>query len=543
VIPVFIAAALLFPRLGQRCLWGDEAETALVASTLRTGPLPRVWDGRNLFSIWQGSYNRGLVETLSPWLQYYVAAGPLAVLGHSAFAARLPFAILALATVAAVYFFVLRLSADRAWAFTAALLLSLSVPFLLYARQCRYYALAMLLAVLLLHAYLALERFETLRIAAFSLPATLLFHSNYLLFGCVIGALAVWALLFERSPDRKLGIAFSVMPVAALTVPWLAYAGTLGRGAELLDAGRLARWPRLAGMYARGLDWSGWLPLGVVLLLPLALLQRRRGRLALNRPLLMLLVVTATFLAWLCLVTPQQLSSDWVPDLRYATPLLPLCAILAAAVVVRLYRWRRWAGIVLAALVILTDLPRFPVFGVGHKPSAHRPWARAQGYVMLDLASYVESLRRPYRGAYEDVADFLRRHADPSDYVWCTPPATVEPLIFHTGLRFVNRFQREERPVKDALGKQILFARQAGLPSYVFASDLAVHWVVDFTGKVSIAASTRPSGEGERIPYQTFRIDTVDWHLARPELWGHAFVRDSAIRVPYEAVIHRRRWP
>jgi len=151
LIPLAVGALLLFPRLGDRCLWTDEAETALISSTLLSDFVPKAWDGRNLLYVYEVSFNSQLVATILPWLSYYVTAGSFAVLGESAFTARLPFVVASLASILATYFLVLNVSGDRSWAFVSALLLSLSVPFLLYARTCRYYALTTVLAVLLLH--------------------------------------------------------------------------------------------------------------------------------------------------------------------------------------------------------------------------------------------------------------------------------------------------------------------------------------------------------------------------------------------------------
>ena len=58
------------------------------------------------------------------------------------YAGRLPFALMGLACIFLVYQLVRHNFGDRAWALMAAALLACSVPFLLYARQCRYYSLA-----------------------------------------------------------------------------------------------------------------------------------------------------------------------------------------------------------------------------------------------------------------------------------------------------------------------------------------------------------------------------------------------------------------
>ncbi|GAG05908.1 unnamed protein product, partial [marine sediment metagenome] len=51
---VLAGCVVLLPNLGDRCLWQDEAECALVArNILRTG-LPMAWDGRLLVASMHG---------------------------------------------------------------------------------------------------------------------------------------------------------------------------------------------------------------------------------------------------------------------------------------------------------------------------------------------------------------------------------------------------------------------------------------------------------------------------------------------------------
>src|SRR5438552_3153144 len=61
------------------------------------------------------------------------------------------------------------------WPFAAVALVG-SVQFLLYCRQCRYYALSMLLTVLLLWAFLKMKSARDC--AWFAVVATLLFHAH-----------------------------------------------------------------------------------------------------------------------------------------------------------------------------------------------------------------------------------------------------------------------------------------------------------------------------------------------------------------------------
>ena len=45
-----VASVLLFARLGDRALWQDEAETALLAHSVLERGLPTAFDGRNWIS-------------------------------------------------------------------------------------------------------------------------------------------------------------------------------------------------------------------------------------------------------------------------------------------------------------------------------------------------------------------------------------------------------------------------------------------------------------------------------------------------------------
>src|SRR3990172_12838795 len=88
-----LAAALLFPNLGRDSLWADEGDTAVLAGSILKSGVPTAWDGVTFTdSDFGARLNDDLVMVSHPWLQYYLTAASLALFGHSAFAARLPFA-------------------------------------------------------------------------------------------------------------------------------------------------------------------------------------------------------------------------------------------------------------------------------------------------------------------------------------------------------------------------------------------------------------------------------------------------------------------
>lgn len=146
---LLLAATYLY-RLDTPILWNDEADTAVFArNVLQTG-IPTAFDGRNVstdgdcFNLSRGR----LLQKLHPWLQYYVAAASLFLLGHTTFAARALCALLGAVTV-------FPLEATLRHRTPAPLLLSLLLllhpQVVLFQRQCRYFPLLILLATIALY--------------------------------------------------------------------------------------------------------------------------------------------------------------------------------------------------------------------------------------------------------------------------------------------------------------------------------------------------------------------------------------------------------
>ena len=87
-----VAATMLFGRLGQRCLWQDEAQTALISRTVLDHGVPLGSDGRNFFSQEGGAeYGAHYLWRWHTWLPFYVVAGSFRLLGTTTLAARLRF--------------------------------------------------------------------------------------------------------------------------------------------------------------------------------------------------------------------------------------------------------------------------------------------------------------------------------------------------------------------------------------------------------------------------------------------------------------------
>jgi len=142
LLVIAVASVLCFWGLGTRTLWEDEAETAVLAQRVLSYGFPKALSGNNL--VYQGvpQYDAGYRWTYHPWGQFYVTAAGLAIFGQNAFAARFPFALCGVLTVALLYVFIWRHWHSSTIAVLGAMFLATSVYFILHCRQCRYYGLS-----------------------------------------------------------------------------------------------------------------------------------------------------------------------------------------------------------------------------------------------------------------------------------------------------------------------------------------------------------------------------------------------------------------
>src|SRR4051794_17607813 len=200
-----LAVVLLFWGLGERYLWQDEAATAVLSDRLLRFGKPMAYDGVNLITIdsFQGEETKSIDQRThsaaaaadyyvkrgdfkpdttwkwQPWGQFVVAATGLKLLGHTTLAARLPFALAALATVLLLYYFVRRECQSASMAAIAILLLVFNSYWILHARQCRYYSLSGLCLMLTLLAYLRWQRGGRWGATAFVTAAWCWFQVDY----------------------------------------------------------------------------------------------------------------------------------------------------------------------------------------------------------------------------------------------------------------------------------------------------------------------------------------------------------------------------
>ncbi|MFL6584507.1 MAG: glycosyltransferase family 39 protein [Chthoniobacterales bacterium] len=464
-----IALPLIFARLGAECLWEDEGDTAVLASSIVKSGIPKAWDGVTFTDSDRGErVNGAMVMVSHPWAQYYLAAASFAVFGENAFTARLPFAIAGWLTILVLYGFVWRISASRFAAFASAALLVLNVQFLLYCRQSRYYTLTLLLVSSAAWIFFEMKSVRTA--ALFAAAGVLLFHCQPFAVVPII-ALGILSLGYRPFRPQRRWFWLSVPIVLLLTAPWFALATRgYGQGAQLVQGAT-----PFAARFAQALiEITSVTPLiGVVILAALCVWRRNLSTNA--RGLVIILLTTAVLYA-AALAVAQSTNVMWYHGLRYAAPVLPLATAAAGMVIAEISRRRIATASALLVVFGFTKFaqitPWFAWLKDGRLPfgsyvvAVHMPSRTATRFIGNGLSAYLNDLTAGNPGTIAQACAFFETYAAPGDvlisnYGW-------EPLYFHTHLPQAWKILTHYR-IREA-------ALRSGLPDYVFGVDHA-RWV------------------------------------------------------------------
>ena len=435
--PVFLlilvaASFLFFYRLDQRPFWQDEAETACLARNVLQHGVPVAFDGVNLISQEERrEFEADYLWRWSPWMQIYVAAAAFKVGGLTTWAGRFPFALAGLACIWLVYLLIRRSFDDLNWARMSAALLALSVPFLLYSRQCRYYSLGALLVLLCLHGFQGRWRSKLGPAALLTVSLGLLFHANYLLFLSFAAGMGIAALVFYRQEIWTARSLKLIIAVGIMTVPWL----LLFRAKQQSGMLNFTTVPDYLVQYlADLLQFILPLPIAAVLLWRWRRFRGEHGRLPDDgeRFVLFLFLILLANTAIMAFI-PQR-------EHRYLLHLYPLGAIALGWAVCRAWRYQRFSGVLLALLLGLTNwlhLVPMELLKIDNTIWHNTPYMLTLPNLPLKL--YLTELRSGYPDVNQSLIRFFQTHARPGDTVLTTYGDL--PLQFYTRCRVLGGLQ------------------------------------------------------------------------------------------------------
>jgi hypothetical protein len=408
-----IAALFLFARLGHYSLWDDESFTALPALNLwRVGDTSLVF-GKNIMAYRDGTMMTNLHERTSQPLMFCIAAPSLGLLGETAVAARLPFALWGLACVALLLRWAWRERlTSTTWLLLALALLG-NVSFFLYCRQCRYYAPAILLSVAIAYVYRFYDgsRRSVVILAVLSwllminnilnyVSLYIMLAVDYAIWGRKRHVLSISDLVWLFVPQVVLGA-----PVLAFFNPW---------NSQVFQSPHEDWIESKAILFYRNFRDMNRCEFGVIPLIWLApLLYFRVGwQWLLRAPLALLVGVTAV-----TIMSPQPVSPTLEAEVRYLAWVIPLCiaiGILSLAAVCS-------RNVILALLL----------GGLAFGTNALDLDYLAGGRFRSSVSEFIGEFWDPPGDPYTVAAAWINAHVTPVDSICVLPPHMKYPLLFH----------------------------------------------------------------------------------------------------------------
>jgi len=407
LLVVGLSVVLCFCGLGKRTLWQDEGETAVLAQRVLIYGTPRAMDGYNLvYQDWGGHYqfDKEYRWIYHPWGQFYLTAVSFAVLGQTNFAARFPFAVCGVLTVALLYIFVWRHWRSLTAAALSALLLATSTAFVLHCRQCRYYGLSALtcLSVVIIFVELMKQPWRRWWVM-FGVALAAQFYTDFGTLIVILPALAI-----------------SLWPMGARKKEIIAAAKGFALAVFIMMPGLIFHWHRLT---AAGSSWhiflqtlpvniyyfDNWfapliflLPAGVLFVWRIVKSERQLSEQ--DRIIITCIIVMGTTLVGMSWAAP-------CPYIRYLIPSISLVKLVLAVIFIKSYVLLRERGLSVfpARMVVISGI-LFLIFSNGFSLATQYLASKNQdNYKVLDFCTKTKpSVRSEFTGLlYEITNDFV----------------------------------------------------------------------------------------------------------------------------------------
>lgn len=519
---LLVCAALLFVRLGHYAVWDDEANTAIFAANVWSTGDTVAYDGTNIVAFREGLELSGLKNRVFPPGQYFFAAPFLGLMGHTALAARLPFALAAFGGFLLWARWLRR--AKVPWP-TLALTIVFAVgnvSLFLYSRQARYYGLAWALSLALFYLYV--HRAESTRMRVlFTLASVALLSVHYLAYGATMLCLAVDYVLFEwrqgHDTWRQRLVYLGAQALGALAIVGVFY--PFGRKVTpYVPASFWGDKLTLAWWNLRDLNTAEFFFAPMLLIALVVWVAGRFKDVWLVRGVLALLVYALVA----SVLSMQPVGWAVVSDIRYMVPTIPLGIALSARTLSGTRPWLRALGLATGAFLALST-PAWRAFqSVAHAPN--------QMPVRSTLLSYLGELATPQRSAYRETSEWLEANVPAGAQVWVLPDFGVYPLVFHAP-KFHYMWQL--RP--DQQGTYPMLA------PYHFKGQTLPDVIVAFGSEVGNARGVVSQFEQRGIAFEPeVRLGVVGPDRTRPELFWRSFVTTPVGNPDYDGTyIFRQR--
>jgi len=463
LLAMLLSAVLAGAGLDNHQFWDDEANTAIYGRNLIEKRRLTAWDGTNLVGY---SYGGALGEDLGqelrvPPLPAYLAALGMLLFGQDTFGGRVLFVVTGVASIGLLALWMRRHLGRRFPWWLPSMLLALSPAYLLYIRNCRYYALGVMFTLLAWVFWAPgssrgresparlFDRWSLLRYAGGTVSIVLLLLTHYLNAAAVLVTLPLFFLDRRYRQPRQYVLLGAIYAAAIVCGTWILItvnpfaADYSAAGSDLFRPPDYPGWwPHFythLGYLLRDLGTHEFLPwcLVAVLLVPwLPIGRRRRLRpLALRGWILLSVVLVYVVLA--AALTPADMGKGRFAEMRYVVPLIAPGSVLAALALVVL--WSRSRLLAAAGLLLLVMTNVLHLGFLAERQDKTSPWWPPTLY------RYVREVRNDYETGNEAMIELLRKLPDGTAVrVW--PDHMVYPPMFYVPkLHYCDQLTRRKK--------------------------------------------------------------------------------------------------
>jgi len=429
---LFLSGILIFKNLGNIYLWEDEAETGVLATNVLHYGIPKAWDGRNLIALEDPKFlNSHLVMSFLPWAQYYITALSFFFFGKNTFNARLPFALIGFLCGPLLYLFVLRLLRNKTVALLSLLFLTLSIPFILHIRQCRYYSLIAFFTLCLLYSITILNKLQGKIL--FVVSTVSLYFSNYLNWIATLSGLLLYFLSLKSERKRFLKEFFLLTIFSIIIIlPHIFYCELFKYTHAHHKTISFSNYISSLTKYL--LDYNSHIfPfMGFLLLIPLFGIHRYI--LHYKKELLLPFTVIACNLLLIPFFT--------FPTPRYTTNVIPLLCFFVAVFINIIFKKMKFLGIIITCLYLFSNILSVIPLEIDMRGNIHRK--RLKEFIISPLYfNYLYEITHDYDGPMEGIVKFLKKHGKEEEVVLTNYGHEV--IIFYTNMKVAGRINRNSK--------------------------------------------------------------------------------------------------
>lgn len=452
-------AFLLFKNLGHYPFWDDEANTAIFSrNLLQTGELT-AFDGRNLAAYSGGiELNSHLKNIVIPPFQYYATAGAFKLMGESNFSARFPFAVMGL--LCFVFFLLINqeLSQKRGLIVLNMFIFTTNIAFILFMRQCRYYA--PMAFFFLLSLYLLIKYYKKgslLFLIGYTVSSILLFLSQYNVALGIMAALLIsfvygkkWDL--RNAQVKKLIIAYAVIGIFIIVYFLLhnPFNAIVKYPGEALNIGY-----KFFVFYRTLTSFDAQTFLS--LLLVFAFLTVHWG---LKRKIPGELGKLFYFFI-LCLATYAIFAVNFA--IRYSVYLVPIAIAIEGNIVYQMWHWPlKYAKVLATSTLLLLIFTSILFVSSGKEARIEGPHIP----INFHLIDYLGEITSENPSTYSTLIDYFESKEDSNHTILIYPRFMTFPLMYYLGDQYLFPDICEEDKI------------DCNLPPYIYKNNVAPDFIV-----------------------------------------------------------------